>query len=86
MYQLKIKTRAQKDVKKLTPSHRTRLAELIRSLAQGPRPVNSKKLTNREEWRLCYGNYRILYTIDDENKTITIVRVKHRREAYRLGR
>ncbi|MEW6188569.1 MAG: type II toxin-antitoxin system RelE/ParE family toxin [Actinomycetota bacterium] len=53
------------------PSHRTRFAELIQSLAQDPRPVNSKKLTTREEWRLRYGNYRILYTIDDENKTIT---------------
>jgi hypothetical protein len=28
-------------------------------------------------------DYRVIYQIDDNAKTITIVRVKHRREAYR---
>ena len=83
MYRLNIKERAQKDVKKLAPSFRTRIAALIRSLAEEPRPSGAKKLTTKEEWRLRQGDYRILYTIDDKNKIVTVVRVKHRREVYR---
>ena len=83
MYHLKIKERAQKDIKKLAPSYRTRIVQLVRFLADDPRPVHSGKLTNREEWRLRFGDYRILYVIDDKNRIVTIVRVKHRKEAYR---
>ncbi|TLY24515.1 MAG: hypothetical protein E6K63_14850 [Nitrospirae bacterium] len=42
-----------------------------------------KKLSNREEYRLRVGQYRILYTIDDEEKVIEIVAIGHRREVYR---
>jgi len=36
-----------------------------------------------ESWRIRVGDQRILYQIDDEARTVTIVRVKRRREAYR---
>ncbi|MDI6891372.1 MAG: hypothetical protein QMD08_00015 [Actinomycetota bacterium] len=36
MYQLKIKERAPKDMHKLAPSFRGRMAQLIRSLAKDP--------------------------------------------------
>lgn len=34
-------------------------------------------------WSARRGEYRILYTIDDETRTIAIVAVRHRRDAYR---
>ena len=83
MYQVKIKERAQKDMKKLAPSFRARIVTAIRSLANEPRPSGAKKLTAKEEWRFRLSDYRILYIIDDENKSVTIVRIKHRREVYR---
>jgi mRNA interferase RelE/StbE len=58
------------------------MARLIRSLAGEPRPHGSQKLTNREEWRIRLGDYRVLYTIDDQKKTVTVIRVKHRAKAY----
>jgi mRNA interferase RelE/StbE len=36
-----------------------------------------------EGWRIRVGDYRILYQIDAAAQTVTIVRVKHRREVYR---
>ena len=36
-----------------------------------------------EEYRLRVGDYRVLYTIDDTNKVVTIFSVGHRREVYR---
>ncbi|MBI4318849.1 MAG: type II toxin-antitoxin system RelE/ParE family toxin [Chloroflexi bacterium] len=29
------------------------------------------------------GDYRILYNVDDENQTVTVVRVAHRKDVYR---
>lgn len=83
MYQIKIKERAQKDMRKLPPSIKERVVNLIRSLAEEPRPAGAKKLTAKQEWRLRQGDYRILYAVDDEQKTVIVVRVKHRREVYR---
>lgn len=42
-----------------------------------------KKLSNREGYRLRSGNYRIIYKIDNKSKTITILTVAHRKDAYR---
>lgn len=34
-------------------------------------------------WRYRFGDYRIIARIEDERVTIVVVRVAHRREAYR---
>ncbi len=84
MYRLKIKERAQKDLIKLAPVHRSKIAATIRELANNPKPQGSIKLTNQEEWRIRQGDYRILYIIiDDNSQEITIVRIRHRHEVYR---
>jgi len=83
VYQLKIKERAQKDMRKLAPSFRRRIAQLIRSLAKDPRPAGCQKLTDREEWRVRQGDYRVLYSIDDSKRLVTVVRIKHRAKVYK---
>jgi len=35
------------------------------------------------DWRLRIGNYRVIYEIDDDARRVIVLRVKHRREAYR---
>jgi mRNA-degrading endonuclease RelE of RelBE toxin-antitoxin system len=40
-------------------------------------------LTNDPGYSLRVGVYRILYDIDDASQTVTIYRIKHRREVYR---
>ena len=55
----------------------------ITALSDNPRPSGATKLVNREEWRVRVGNYRVLYQIDDKNRTVTIVSISHRREVYR---
>jgi mRNA interferase RelE/StbE len=32
------------------------------------------------------GTYRVIYRIDDGNRTVTVVDIAHRRDAYRPGR
>ena len=82
MYRLKIKARAQKDIRTLAPVYQNKVATTIRALASNPKPQGAIKLTDREEWRVRQGDYRILYIIDDNVQEITVVRIKHRREVY----
>jgi len=55
----------------------------IDALRENPRPAGCKKLAERRGWRIRFGDYRIIYKIDDVNKTVTITNVGHRREIYR---
>lgn len=56
----------------------------IVSLTHEPRPPGVTKLVgSRSDWRIRVGEYRIVYEIDDATGTITVLRVGHRREAYR---
>ena len=41
------------------------------------------KLSGQERYRLRLGNYRILYSIEDNVLTVTVVKVGHRRDVYR---
>jgi mRNA interferase RelE/StbE len=55
----------------------------IRELANDPRPANCKKLHGaRNLWRIRIGNYRVVYTVNDAAKTVDVMRIAHRREAY----
>ncbi len=54
-------------------------------------PAGFKKLTNhstdrtseRDLYRVRSGDYRIIYTIEESVITVTVVKVKHRKEVYR---
>lgn len=55
----------------------------IASLASDPRPNGSEKLSAQERYRIRQGNYRIIYSIQDFELTIWVVKIGHRREVYR---
>jgi len=83
MYRLLIENKAAREVESLQGETLDRLVKTISSLKQNPRPHGVKKLFTEDGWRIRVGDYRVLYTIDDKQKVVTIYRVKHRREAYR---
>ncbi|MCR4293393.1 MAG: type II toxin-antitoxin system RelE/ParE family toxin [Candidatus Kuenenia sp.] len=83
-YELHIERHAEKDLNKLEKSLFIQIATKIKELATNPHPRGSKKITDSQnDWRLRVGDYRVLYEIDKKTKTINIMRIKHRREAYR---
>ena len=55
----------------------------IHALAQNPRPPGCLKLSDRQGWRIRSGSHRIIYTIDDEKKVVTVLHIGHRRDVYR---
>jgi len=71
-----------KDLTKIPKSDVTRIMERIKTLGENPRPIWSKKLSGREEYRARQGNYRILYIIEDEIKIVQVTKVGHRRSIY----
>lgn len=73
-----------KDYKKIPADICGKIVNRIDALGNNPRPVQSKKLKGRkEEYRLRIADYRVVYSIDDQEKIILISHVKHRREVYR---
>ena len=49
-----------------------------------PRPKDCKKIQGEENlWRIRIGDYRIIYEIDDEKRSVDINNIRHRKEAYR---
>ncbi|WP_235185551.1 type II toxin-antitoxin system RelE family toxin [Desulfonatronum thiodismutans] len=55
----------------------------IKDLENDPRPPGSEKLTGQERYRLRQGNYRIVYSIQDDELTVWIVTIGHRKGVYR---
>ncbi len=82
-YRLLIKRRAQKELSQLSDEVYERARDAILRLGQDPRPRNARKLAGRTGWRYRVGNYRVIYEIDDQKRTITVLHVGHRRDVYR---
>jgi mRNA interferase RelE/StbE len=82
-YRVFIKPSAVKELERLPTKGRKRAASRIRSLAADPRPPGAVKLSGHEKYRLRQGVYRILYSIDDTDVTVLVVRVGQRRDVYR---
>ncbi len=77
---------ARRQLNRLRATHHSlvkAIVEAIKNLAAAPRPPRAEKLVGREEWRIRVGDYRVLYLIDDRNRSITITKVAHRRDVYR---
>ncbi|MBI4384093.1 MAG: type II toxin-antitoxin system RelE/ParE family toxin [Nitrospinae bacterium] len=84
MYEVLVERAAEKDIKRLPLVFLRRTIPAIKSLSLTPRPPGCRKISGSENfWRFRIGDYRILYEIDDKANTVKIMRVKHRKEAYR---
>jgi mRNA interferase RelE/StbE len=82
-YSLSILRPAQKELAQLSAGEQGRVIEAIRSLGDVPRPAGCRKLSGREGWRIRVGSFRVLYEIDDDRRSVTVLHVGHRRDVYR---
>jgi mRNA interferase RelE/StbE len=58
--------------------------QMIIGLAENPRPTGAKKLVGaHNDWRVRFGQYRIVYHIDDADVVVTVFTVAKRSDAYR---
>ena len=82
-YELRFKTSVTKDLKGLSKTDIRRILAKVEALRDDPRPVGSEKLSGDEKYRVRQGDYRILYTIYDEQVIVEVVKVGHRKDVYR---
>lgn len=84
-YRLLVKPSAAKEIKAIgVKRDRQRIVSRIQALAAEPRPPGCEKLAGLSAlFRIRQGHYRVIYTVDDAQRTVEIVKVGHRREVYR---
>lgn len=83
MYAVEFLPSAARALSKLDRALQRRIGRRIDRLADDPRAGGTKLRGAGDVWRARVGDYRILYIIEDDRLVVVVVRVAHRREAYR---
>jgi mRNA interferase RelE/StbE len=81
-YVIVLTKKAQKQLDKIPDAVATSTFEAITTLEQDPRPQGCKKLTGREGYRIRVGNYRVIYSIIDDELIVSIITLGHRKDIY----
>jgi mRNA interferase RelE/StbE len=83
-YRILIKPSAVKDIEAISlKKDRRRIVERIRKLEENPRPPGCEKLSGQDKYRLRQGRYRIVYSIEDQDLVVYVVKVGHSKDVYR---
>ena len=72
-----------KDLRTIPKKDLSRILKRIKGLENDPRPPGCEKLIGNDRYRIRQGNYRIVYSIQDNELTIWVVKVGHRKSVYR---
>ena len=83
-YQVTMLRHAERDFDRLPDEARSRVAPVLRGLAQDPRPHGAKPLKGRLRGilRVRVGEWRVAYQVDDDEKTVCVVEIAHRSKVY----
>lgn len=82
-YEILFKESVYKDLKSIPKIDLKKILLQIEQLADDPRPTGCRKLTGFELYRVRHRQYRIVYSIQDNKHLIAVVKVGHRKDAYR---
>jgi len=82
-YSIEFKKSATKELNSLPNKKIKKILITINQLIENPRPINSKKLSASERYRIRVGDYRILYEIKEQILIIYIIKIAHRKDVYR---
>ena len=82
-YKIFFKESVWKDFEPIPKKDLKKILQSIDRLSEDPRPRGCEKLTGQERFRLRQGQYRIVYSIQDDELTVWVVKVGHRKDVYR---
>lgn len=84
MYEVVLERRAERDIKRLPEETFYRIVPQLKALSENPRRPGCRKITgSKNDWRVRVGDYRIIYEIDEREKAVKVMRIRHRRDVYR---
>ncbi len=81
-YRIELRPAAIRALKKIHPEDKERIQGAIALLGHDPRPPKAIALSGRPGYRVRVGDYRIIYTIQDDVLLIVVVNLGRRRDIY----
>jgi mRNA interferase RelE/StbE len=82
-YKVFLRRSAADELGRIPKKDLVRLIERVGSLANEPRPQGCEKISALDRYRVRQGDYRVVYAIDDREKTVDIVKIGHRSDVYK---
>jgi len=82
-YKVYFKESVENDLRPLPKKDLRTILHRIEALAKDPRPPGHEKLTGQERYRVRQGSYRIVYSIQDKDRTVWVVKVGQRKDVHR---
>ena len=82
-FSIQIKGSAAKELNRIDVSTRSGIVAYIDRLAESPHLGTTLKGDLRGLRRIRVGDYRVIYEVQDSVLVVLVVRVAHRRDAYR---
>ena len=74
---------ASRSIHKMQAAQVKRISQYIDRLADDPRPRGCKKIeSQKDRFRIRIGDFRVLYSVDDDKKEVIIHHIVHRKDAY----
>ena len=84
MYKIVFRKSAEKQLLKLPKSVGLKIIELIKQLPKNPIPGNAQKMSGfKNMYRIRSGSYRVVYSVDNEELIIEIIKIGHRQNIYK---
>ncbi len=74
------KESAEKDLREIPKKDLSKILHRIKRFSDNPRPSGHEKLTGQERYRIRQGRYRVVYSIQDKEITVWIVKIKKRKD------
>lgn len=75
---------ATRHLERLPERYATAVIELLSALASNPKRIGkSLRFELEGRWSARRGPYRVIYTTDEGTRTVTVLAVAHREDAYR---
>lgn len=84
MYKIEFKASVLKDIRRIPQVFLEKIELAINGLSKNPLPKGVKKVQGYDKfYRLRVGMYRVVYSLGDKVKIITIIKIGHQKEVYR---
>lgn len=81
-YRIELRPAAVKALRSIPQPHTNRLRGAIALLATNPQPPGAQKVRTPDAYRVGVGDYRIIYTVEDDVLLILVLALGHRQGIY----
>ena len=85
-YEVLFHREASKELLQLPGPFYRRIRAGLTELQVDPRPRNAGKLRGHDDlWRMRFGRYRVIYSVDDSSHVVTVLKIALRSEGTYRG-